>query len=321
MVDGGEVVCARAISGGRWHGGKRETRMVVGWRDDDGAVVPPSPVGSCRCCSCQKRPVPGATLCWSAYHRTKLPMFRDTTTCARPGDPSLLHCYRSEEALAWRAVHARDQGKAPAPHNLQIGISGGAGRIWPGGGGRRLRVAQSGMGTTPLDGRSIADGLGRRIRSGGMIGSIGGAPAGARSFASDRGRRRLDWKRMGGHMRGRMTRACGKADERTIDESIDGGGTLSRETVAMNFYQQRTPDSSGGIKSSIDRSPNQCDFRLGGILSSGKARIGINGVAGSGGTAGTPNFKSMLRPFAAASVLPQAWCTARAYLALGRMGW
>ena len=164
MADGGAVVCARAISGGRWHGGKREMRKVVGWCDDDGAVVPRSPVGSCSCCRCQKRrgictaTVPGATPCWSAYHRTMLPMFRDTTPCARPGDPSLLQCFRREEAMGWRAVHARHHGKSPAAHNLQIGISGGAGRIWPGGGGRRLRVAQSGMGTTPLDGRSIADG-------------------------------------------------------------------------------------------------------------------------------------------------------------------
>ena len=121
--------------------------MVVG--DDDGAVVPPSPVGSCRCCRSQKRPVLAAPPCRPACRRIKLTVLRDTTPCATPGDPSLVQCYWREEALAWRAVHARDQGKAPAPHNLQIGISGGAGRIWPGGGGRRLRVAQSGMGTTP----------------------------------------------------------------------------------------------------------------------------------------------------------------------------
>ena len=112
-----------------------------------------------------------------------------------------------------------------------------------------MRVAQSGMGTTPPDGRSIADGSGRRIRPGGMIGSIGGAPAGARSFASDRGRRRLDWKRMGGHMRGRMTRACGKADERTIDESIDGGCTLSHSVASTREEQNETQayvDGTGG---------------------------------------------------------------------------
>ena len=148
--------------------------------------------------------------------------------------------------------------------------------------------------------------VGTPVRPGGEIRSIGGAPAGARSFASDRGWRRLDWKRMGGHMRGRMTRACGKADERTIDESIDGGCTLSHETVVMksNQLSNRTPDSSGGIKSIVDRSPNQCDCRPGGVLRS-VCWIGTNGVAGTSGEAGTPNFKSVSRPLAGAGMLPQ----------------
>ena len=106
---------------------------------------------------------------------------------------------------------------------------------------------------------------------------------------------------MGGHLRGRMTRAGGKADERIKC----GGCTLSRETVAMKSYQQRTPDSSGGIKSSTDRYPNQCDCRPGGVLSSGMARIGNTGFAEAGGTVGTPNFKSVSRPLAVAGMLPQ----------------
>ena len=71
-------------------------------------------------------------------------------------------------------------------------------------------------------------------------------------------------------------------------------------------YQQRTPDSTGGTRSIIDVKCDQCDFRLGGILSSGMARIGITGFAEAGGTVGTPKFKSILRPFAAASMLPQS---------------
>ena len=35
------------------------------------------------------------------------------------------------------------------------------------------------------------------------------------------------------------------------------------------------------------------------------ARIGITGFAEAGGTVGTPKFKSILRPLAAASMLPQ----------------
>ena len=73
----------------------------------------------------------------------------------------------------------------------------------------------------------------------------------------------------------------------------------------MNQPFNRTPDSSGGIVSIIDPNREQCDFRLGGILSSGMARIGITGFAEAGGTVGTPKFKSMLRPFAAARMLPQ----------------
>ena len=67
----------------------------------------------------------------------------------------------------------------------------------------------------------------------------------------------------------------------------------------------RTPDRSGGIKSIIDVKCDQFYFRLGGILSSGMARIGITGFAEAGGTVGTPNFKSVSRPFAGAGMLPQ----------------
>ena len=112
---------------------------------------------------------------------------------------------------------------------------------------------------------------------------------------------------MRGHLRGYLTRAGGKAKWRIMHDRSHGGCTLSHETVVMKSNQQinRNQDSSGGNASSLDRYPNQCDFRPGGILRSGKARIGINGVAGSGGTAGTPNFKSMPRPLAAAGMLPQ----------------
>ena len=74
----------------------------------------------------------------------------------------------------------------------------------------------------------------------------------------------------------------------------------------MNQPFNRTPDSSGGIVSIIDPNREQCDFRPGGILSSGMARIGITGFAEAGGTVGTPKFKSILRPLAAASMLPQS---------------
>ena len=50
---------------------------------------------------------------------------------------------------------------------------------------------------------------------------------------------------------------------------------------------------------------SQFVFGPGGILSSGMARIGIDGVAGAFGKAGTPKFKSMSRLFAAAGMLPQ----------------
>ena len=75
----------------------------------------------------------------------------------------------------------------------------------------------------------------------------------------------------------------------------------------------RTPDRSGGIKSTIDVKCDQFYFRLGGILSSGMARIGITGFAEAGGTVGTPKFKSILRPLAAASMLPQS-CVAHEHV-------
>ena len=70
---------------------------------------------------------------------------------------------------------------------------------------------------------------------------------------------------LGGRLRGYLARAGGKEEELAIDESIDGGCTLSHgnrtETVTIN---KRTPDRSGGIKSIVDRIPNQCDCRPGG---------------------------------------------------------
>ena len=111
------------------------------------------------------------------------------------------------------------------------------------------------------------------------------------------------YRKVGGHLRGYLTRAGGKVDERTIDESIDGGCTLSHITEWK--INKRTPDSNGGIVSILEGNQNQCDQRPGGILSSGMARIGIDGVAETGGTVGTPNFESVSRPLAVAGMLPQ----------------
>ena len=92
-------------------------------------------------------------------------------------------------------------------------------------------------------------------------------------------------------------------DDRINRASI-GGCTLSH-SIAWKINKKK-PDRMGGIVYVLDRNPNQCDCRPGGgILSSGMARIGIDGVAETGGTVGTPNFKSVSRPFAAAGMLPQ----------------
>ena len=237
------------------------------------------------------------------------------STTVIPDTTLLLHTQLAEEAWAWSAS-ARDPGKSQAAHNPEVGsrlehVPKEAGRIWPSGGGRRLRVAQSGMGTTPqrLGGiNRITDGTGRRNDCGTEIVSLAGAHrAHSRCLATGGMEAALakaskdEIVSMGGHLRGRMTRAGGKADERIKC----GGCTLSRETVAMKSYQQRTPDSSGGIKSSTDRYPNQCDCRPGGVLSSGMARIGANGRAGTSGEAGPQIFESMPRPLAAAGMLPQ----------------
>ena len=194
------------------------------------------------------------------------------STTAIPGTTPLLHPQLTEEA--WSAP-----GKGQAAHNPEVSsrlepVPKEAGRIWPSGGGRRLRVAQSGMGTTPqrLGGIDrITDGTGRRNPVGDQIGSQAGAhrahsrlPAtGGLEAALAKAMKGKTVSQLGGHLRGRMTRAGGKADERIIDTQVEGGCTLSRETVAKR-YQQRTPDSSGGIKSLVDQYPDQCDFRPGG---------------------------------------------------------
>ena len=237
------------------------------------------------------------------------------STTAIPGTTLLLHPQLTKEAWAWSA-NARDPGNGQAAHNPKVGVPKEAGHIRPSGGGRRLRVAQSGMGTTPqrLGGIDrITDGTGRRNPVGIEIGSLAGAhrahsrclATGGLEAALAKAMKGKTVSQLGGHLRGRMTRAGGKADERIIDTQIDGGCTLSRETVAMKSYQQRTPDSSGGIKSSTDRYPNQCDCRPGGVLSSGMARIGAKGRAGTSGEAGPPIFESIPRPLAAAGMLPQ----------------
>ena len=82
-----------------------------------------------------------------------------------------------------------------------------------------------------------------------------------------------------------------------------GGCTLSHSIAWM--INKKKPDSTGGIVSILDRNQNQFECRPGGMLNSGMARIGIEGVAETGGTVGTPIFKSVSRPFAAAGMLPQ----------------
>ena len=99
------------------------------------------------------------------------------STTVIPDTTLLLHTHLAEEAWAWSAS-ARDPGNGQAAHNPKVGVPKEAGRIWPSGGGRRLRVAQSGMGTTPqrLGGIDrITDGTGRRNPVGIEIGSLAGA--------------------------------------------------------------------------------------------------------------------------------------------------
>ena len=102
-------------------------------------------------------------------------------------------------------------------------------------------------------------------------------------------------------MRGRMTRACGKAKWRIELNRKLGGCTLSRKTVAM--INKKKPDRRGGIMCDLDHEQTQCDCRPGGVL---RSVCGIGtGVAGTSGEAGTPNFESVSRPLAGAGMLPQ----------------
>ena len=146
---------------------------------------------------------------------------------------------------------------------------------------------------------------------GGMIDHGDRGASCAQSFASDWGGRGGTSEEGEGSFsdEGPGSRTCGPRpwkSRRAGDRCrIEGGCTLSHTTGVKYQPFNRTPDSSGGIKSIIDPMCEQCDFRPGGILSSGMARIGITGFAEAGGTVGTPKFKSMLRPFAAASMLPQ----------------
>ena len=82
-----------------------------------------------------------------------------------------------------------------------------------------------------------------------------------------------------------------------------GGCTLSHSIAWM--INKKKPDRTGGIVYVLDRNQNQFESRPGGMLRSGMARIGIEGVAETGGTVGTPIFESVSRPFAAAGMLPQ----------------
>ena len=108
---------------------------------------------------------------------------------------------------------------------------------------------------------------------------------------------------MAGHMRGHSIRACEKGDEGMTLYRARGGCTLSH-SIAWKINKKK-PDSTGGIMRKLDRNQTQCDFRPGGLLSSGMARIGNTGFAEAGGTVGTPNFKSVSRPLAVAGMLPQ----------------
>ena len=88
-----------------------------------------------------------------------------------------------------------------------------------------------------------------------------GAPAGARSFASDRGWRRLDWKGMGGYMRGCSIRACRKDDERMT--LYKRGGCILSHSIAWKINKKK-PDRTGGIVDDLDYEQTQCDCRPGG---------------------------------------------------------
>ena len=158
-------------------------------------------------------------------------------------------------------------------------------------------------------GRSIADGSGRRIPRGvdridhleGRRQAHGHLPVTGGGGGWDR---KVSIEDGGGHLRGYLTRAGGKEDEPAIDAEIDGWCTLSH-SIAWKINKKK-PDSMGGIVYDLDRKQSQCDCRpgRGGVLRS-VSWIGTNGVAGTSGEAGTPNFKSVSRPLAGAGMLPQ----------------
>ena len=101
-----------------------------------------------------------------------------------------------------------------------------------------------------------------------------------------------------------MVQDHGKADERMTPTGGDGC-IKSHQSTSGCTLSHRTPDSSGGTKPNSCTKRDPCESRPGGILRSGMARIGITGFAEAGGSVGTPKFKSILRPLAAASMLPQ----------------
>ena len=103
-------------------------------------------------------------------------------------------------------------------------------------------------------------------------------------------------------MRGYSIRACRKEDER-ISLYRRGGCTLSRRTARK--INKKKPCRMGGIVSDLSREQNHFGWRPGGVLRSGMAQIGTDGVAGTFGKAGTPNFKSVSRSLAGTGMLPQ----------------
>ena len=203
--------------GGQRDGGGGEMRTVVGGPTASGLGREPQDLSGQTGCSGGRRNDDGASLLvavkrpctvvlvsgvsqWTSRYRPgRLMHRRDGSTARgqtrqsspwellRPGHSTtaipgttlsqLLHTQLAEEAWGW-SESSRHPGKSQAAHNPKVGVPSEAGRIWPGGEGGRLRVAQSGMGTTPqrLGGIDrITDGSGRRNPVGHQIGSQAGA--------------------------------------------------------------------------------------------------------------------------------------------------
>ena len=298
----------RSHLGGSWYGGR--------WSgDNDNEVEAPAVGGAGRArrarprrrsrCCCPRGPsYPRSPACdWNAW-------MRSLTTTITPKHPKHSPNPYGEKAQASETSRRLGKSVDTQPGPACLGAGGGV--------GNSMRAAQAGLEEeTPHGHRSsgpwslAADGdqsptePGRPYRPGWRIDRSGGRLS-AHSQAKltggwiGRGRGKLDEK---GHGRGQVVQDHGKGDEWITPTGGDGCNNMHVSTSGCTL-SHRTPDSSGG-KSNIDVKCDQFYFRLGGILSSGMARIGITGFAEAGGTVGTPKFKSILRPLAAASMLPQ----------------